>query len=526
MATPAESSGTIPVARPAFVHVCFVAADRATGATEDYARALWAAYDGLGMTAPLPAVATSTGFPPAGLRAEGAPSARMLAAKYRPVAGTAYQAFLVSYHDTIAVIGSLAPNRDRDRLGTWGELARERNAASPAGEPPQGVLGEAFVFLACTLGPRSPAPEAIGEAVVAELARAVEGRGAGRVVLETADSVRLWELDGEGGRVFGLIAPEEREDELYDWVWWRSGHAPEQLPPFVRYILHAAKLRYEANVFEHEGLNLRTREEEIDRAIEAILGLHRRMDSQQPISSHVLEQAQRRLTATRMQTSRLLRQTTRLVELRQTVVIAQRNIERLAESSREGGTSALFADDVSLAQRTVEQIGHQLAYSEAVLRRAAEVHQLSDLLLRREEERHAKVRNDLALIQTSLLGALLAALGAIETFGGHPHVRAGLRAPLVTLVLALVFSLPLLFVRWYERLRLIDHVAGAMFGGATVWLVVNYASLRIHGATPPIGVELVEILAGAALVLALTRWLGRRRLADSALLTPQEVHEP
>ncbi|MGH3115558.1 MAG: CATRA conflict system CASPASE/TPR repeat-associated protein [Gaiellales bacterium] len=525
MASAPELAAEAPIRRPALVHVCFAAAEKMEGATAQYLRALWSAYDAIQMTAPVPSVAESTSFPSDSISGGTGTSAVVLAAKQRHAPGAAYQAFLIAYHDTIALIASLAPNREGDTLSAWRELARERAAVAANGPSPDGILGEALIFIA--LSPRSVSwsPQGIGDAVVAELASASGARPTGQLVFESPESLALWELGAGPTRVFGLVAPEERESELDGWVWWQSGGLIEQLPPLVRTLLHAAKLRYEVGVLERESPKVRASEDEIDRAIAAQRPLHRRIDDELPVPSEVLAQAQRHVTKTRVRTSELLRLTTRLVELRQSIVIAQRNLERLAPERGAARSRELFDVDIRRAERAVEQIGHELAYSEAVLRRAAEMHALSDLLLRREEERHAKVRNDLALIQTSLLAALLAGLGAIQTFGGQADVSPVLRAPLVALILALVFALPLLFVRWYERLRMIDHFAAAMLGGSAAWVALTGLWLLISGENVHYGLQVAAIVAGAALALAFTRRIGKRRTASRVLSDPQEVHE-
>jgi hypothetical protein len=527
MASAPELTAEAPVRRPALIHMCFAAVGRTRGGAEEYLRGLWSGYDTIQMTAPIPSLAVPTSFPAGGSVGDAGMSAVVLAAKQRHEPGASYQAFLIAYHDTIALIASLAPNRESDTLSTWEELARERDGAAANG-PPEGVLGEALVFLA--LSPRSArwSPEAIGDAVVAELARAAGAPPVAQLVFERPDSLAVWELDAAPQRVLGLVAPEEHESELYSWAWWGPGAQVEQLPPLGRTLLHASKLRYEVALLEREMPKIRASGAEINRVVGALKALPSRIDPELPIPSDVLAQAQGRVIETRLRTSELLRLTTGLVDLRQSIVIARRNLERLGPQPGTPGRRVLFDVEIQRAEWAVEQIGHELAYTEGVLRRAEEMHALSDLLLRREAERHAGIRNDLALIQTSLLAALLAGLGAIQTLGGHAEVRQGLRAPLVALILALVFALPLLFVRWYERLRLIDHVAGALLGGSAAWVAMAFAlsdsRLSVDGADERFAIQVLAIAVGAAGALTATRWIGRRRAAHSLVSDPEEVH--
>ena len=525
MASTAELTAEVPVRRPALIHVCFAATGNAEGAAADYLRGLWSGYDAIEMTAPIPSLAVPTSFP-AGSFGEVGMSAAVLAAKQRHAPGASYQAFLIAYHDTIALIASLAPNRESDALDAWEKLARERDSAAATG-PLEGALGEALIFLA--LSPRSTpwSTEAIGDAVVAELARAAGGPPVGQLVFEHPDSLAVWELDAVPRRVLGLVAPEEHESELYSWAWWGPGAQVEQLPPLARTLLHSAKLRYEVALLQRELPRIRASGTDIDRVAGALKALPGRIDPEKPIPSQVLAQAQERVIETRLRTSELLRLTTGLVDLRQTIVIARRNLERLGPQPGTPGRRALFDEEIQRAEWAGEQIGHELAYTEGVIRRAEEMHAVSDLLLRREAERHAGVRNDLALIQTSLLAALLAGLGAIQTLGGHAEVSEGLRAPLIALILAVVFALPLVFTRWYERLRLIDHLAAAMLAGSVAWVAMAFALsdswLALEGENEGFVLQVLAVVAGAIGALTFTRWIGKRRAAQSLVTDPEEV---
>ncbi|MEI5098339.1 BN6_48550 family protein [Streptomyces sp. PmtG] len=64
----------------------------------------------------------------------------------------------------------------------------------------------------------------------------------------TADGFAVWEAspdDGPDGRRVVVIAPEDQDAELSAWTWSQGDPA---MPPLGRYLMHAAKLRYQARV--------------------------------------------------------------------------------------------------------------------------------------------------------------------------------------------------------------------------------------------------------------------------------------
>jgi hypothetical protein len=253
--------------------------------------------------------------------------------------------------------------------------------------------------------------------------------------------------------------------ELEHFAFWDG---PADLAALPRALIHVAKIRYEAVVYGRDIAALRRRQHAVDEAVEDVLAVHRRIE-ERGASSGPLADAQSRLSRQVLESTGLLLAMSRLKELRRTVVTATANLEQAMPE---------LVDDVDLGRWMVEQIGHDLEYADAVRSRAAETFQLTSLRLSQATEHEARVQNRLSLLQTTLLGALLAGLTTFSTLEGHVGNRLRLRLPIVALVMTLTFALPHLVIHWYQPYRTLDYAGAALLGAAIGWLALVIVSSR------------------------------------------------
>jgi hypothetical protein len=144
-------------------------------------------------------------------------------------------------------------------------------------------------------------------------------------------------------------------------------------------------------------------------------------------------------------------------------------------------------------------------YAEALRERASEGQRLVGLRLQQAAEYHARERNRLTLFQATLVGALVAGVGAIQALNPEVNLREDLRWPLVALFAATVLAVPYLILNWPERYRWRDYTFAAVLGACVLWLIAWLASDQ--GV-----VTVLMVAAGAAFVPSLA-WLLEKTVA-------------
>ncbi|MFD7114098.1 CATRA conflict system CASPASE/TPR repeat-associated protein, partial [Streptomyces microflavus] len=184
-------------------------------------------------------------------RTAGGPAEEPLAAQECPDEG--FQAVLRRHHDVLVLSAALAPGAMRAPGGA---------TADPPGRPaPPDPVGLSWApgpdrldaLWDAVSGGRTSA--LLGAARL-HLCRAAPGQAPvppGTDVVALDRGVTLWEPgpgdDARAERRLHLAADTADDDLLSAWVWSRGELA---LPRLARYLLHAAKLRYELRVFERD----------------------------------------------------------------------------------------------------------------------------------------------------------------------------------------------------------------------------------------------------------------------------------
>jgi predicted nucleotide-binding protein len=234
------------------------------------------------------------------------------------------------------------------------------------------LLGEAHLFLA-----RTPAGKTGKVVATVELGRALDAllpyrddrpldwweRG-----ITTTAGYALWDtghaMDTGGVREIVLVAPADKDEELSAWAW--SDRTPA-LPPFGRYLMHAAKLRYETRLLD-SWRGAAPPSPDIDGLVaelDAILA----PGQLPPDGAELLGSLPSRLRA---EQKRLKLLATDLAQLRQTVSIAQHNLADQPGCEADDPVG-LFAADQSLASWLTRQIDSDRGYLQVQLDRAESV---------------------------------------------------------------------------------------------------------------------------------------------------------
>ncbi|NEA64441.1 CATRA conflict system CASPASE/TPR repeat-associated protein [Streptomyces sp. SID12488] len=445
------------------VHVFVVTGGEHRAAAFGFIRDLWAQCgERLGMTEPVTQV--GVGLEPEGGWESGpgdpAPPAwashtrGLLAVRSSPGPGLR-QAALRREHDAICLSVMLAPNA-AENLG-WPELDAQWSgavhAAQPVGASPEpqqpvdGLLGEARLYLARLAEPESrPSIEPNDP-----LAAAVRSRIPGAPAHESAGVVTpqgfaVWEVspapDARAERRLVVVAGHEKDPELTAWAWTNRNR---ELPRLAKYLLHAAKLRYQLRVWR-AAEDIATLRAATDAAIAELLKQTAAAPTAPGRQSELIKAAHA-LVDLQARERGLVDRSTHSREMARTVEIAAANLATLAGDPALGGP---FADDKALADWLVQRLDDEATYVEAALRRSEQVGALADQLVQRSWQRRQETVN---LGLTGAIGAILMSLAAVQSLQYTVPLPNPVKPAVITALgaLALLASLVVLRVMAPER---------------------------------------------------------------------------
>jgi CASPASE and TPR Repeat-associated protein/predicted nucleotide-binding protein with TIR-like domain len=370
---------TPPVVDQEFVVHLFAPLDgpRATEAYRQVQRVWIACREQLGMTQQIAGLPGSALPPP---EAAGGPVTDRVLAVQEGQAGIR-QAVLRQVHDVLNLSVALAqPAPEAGRSGPprrelgWADYAAMWARASPPPSQADALLGEAHLYLA-----RMPPGKTGRVAATAELGQALDSLLPYRDDrpqkwwewgITTTAGYALWDtrLAADTGplREIVLVAAADQDDELSAWAW--SDRSPA-MPPFGRYLMHAAKLRYEARLLD-TWHSTAPGSQDIDRLVAE---LNAALEPGKPVPgrAELLGSLRGRLRA---EQARLKLLETDLAHLGQTVSVAQRNLAAQPGcGAGDDGPAGLFAADQSLARWLTGQVSSDRDYLQIQLDRIGSV---------------------------------------------------------------------------------------------------------------------------------------------------------
>lgn len=497
------------VAKPALLIYTFARREALSDEGRTYLRSFWDACHALGMTAPGQELECPTEFPSD--FGQPQPSFQILAACIDPERsqkGAYYQAFMFGHDDTVGIVVCLAPNKPNDTLQRWKALHSEWRDKVDYRSLPEGVLGEAYVFHALANRAAERLPQ-LGETVFQSLPGDLPRTVTVPTPYLTAQGFCLWEAPAyKQRRVFAMLCPPKQEKAATTWLLWQG---TEQLAPFIRCLLHAAKIHYEDHVYMRDMPKLKALRNQTEHALDRLLEQHERFTADDHLSLKEIIDAQDDLSRVQMDATGLFMSLTYLRELRTTSEIAARNLRALlppAHPNAPAPNGSPFHADLARAEWLQQQAGYDLSYLEAVRERAQEAHQLTQLRIEQAMQRANIRQNDLSLLQTTLLSALLTALGTIEAFSLQLPVPKPLQMPLAALLASFALTLPPLLMRWHEPYQRIDYLFTALLGASACWLAATWYALS---APWRLLVACLGALIAPLMLLGLNYWQTRRR---------------
>jgi hypothetical protein len=447
----------------------------------------------------------------------------VLAARRRVVPGAIHEALAYRVHDVIAVSVLQAPNSDS--IG-WRALDARWTGMRPL--PPAGAMETVRIYVG-----QWPAGRLFGRLrgsmvrraeLVAGQVPGADGADWSGSWCHTADGLLLWELpaappeSAAAGDRRMLAMSETRDEPAMDrWTWFSEGLV---LPPLTRYLLHAAKLRHQRAVLAESLPHLRNARRRTEDGCGMLAMLLRTDD---PPVQEVLT-ATETLGLVRTERGGLIAAWADANDMAQTVRAARTNmVSALGPALRCQPTGPIEVDR-EIADWMADQLATELTYLDSAQRKADELGRLAAAVIDRRQRQRQEA---LALLQTSVLGALLMALAAIQSFEYKVPLPGSMMAPLIALLATAALVLPAAALHWPDRSsphrparwRYVTTAGGL---GATIgWLAVSTAwRAAAGGPAPPIwsaaGAAVAFVVAGMATAVLLgARWRGRATSSES-----------
>lgn len=391
----------------------------------------------------------------------------------------AEHAWLLRNHDLLVAKVELHGFPGEPRA--WGDLVERWRASSPEEAVPR-FASEVEVFVGI-------ADEARAWGDVDRAVQAKFGSGTSRPGALNGTDAQVWQLpsDKASRRLLALGRPAHAAS-FNAIVTADAGLGIGHPPALAACCGEGAKVGWMSGVIQEDVPKIRKACKKNDQAA---------ADLADAGDGDGLVGARREHVSTRTGLYGLLWSKTRMDELQRSLDIAVANMQRLPTRGSWKDPGTPFALDRQTATTLRRQVGHELAYIRASNARSRDANELVDLRLRNRAADLAERSNDLTLLQSALLGALLAVLTTIQALDWKIDEVDGYEAPIVTAVTSFFLALPLLVSRWDTPYRWFDRCAGVLLGAAAGWLVLAVATHR------SVCEEVVGATVGAVLAVVL-----------------------
>ncbi|WP_151770243.1 CATRA conflict system CASPASE/TPR repeat-associated protein [Streptomyces abyssomicinicus] len=433
------------------------------------------------------------------------------------------QAMLYRLHDTIGLTVMLAADEGPGRtaaesaqvlhaLGQSWDRSRSR-AAATLGQDGSGdlsLLGTVRVHRSLIRPGTAALPAEFalaGEALRQELSPASR---LSRPV-ETENGIALWEIIEPGAgfhtdRVLLLTteSTDEQEGQLDDWSW---SAAHDGLVPLTRYLINATLIRDQYRVRAENGARLNDRLRRLRQHGEELTRDWQRLTADTATRPHTSRRDLARWESIATQAQAVLAEerlagatTTDLRAMARTVEIAAAKMRALGTDA-DGRPRTLDSDE-EFRTRLPEVLDDDLTYLAIAREQVTEAARVATESSAQRLQSHQQY---LTLIQTTVIGALLMTLTAVQALEYKLPLPGRLHAPLIALLGSLGLGLPLMVLRRWRagtggRMSgTLELVSLTAIGAAAGWLAGS-----ITGHTT------VGVLTGTVLLVAAGLWLTRR----------------
>jgi hypothetical protein len=438
-----------------------------------------------------------------------------------------YQALFRKSHDVLILSAALAPRVAA--AGTWLELQRRWDGLALL---PGAVYGAATIFQgllrADHVSRRELTPLARSLAPLVPGARTEPSwhdRGC-----VAGDGLAVWETgpadDGRPERQLLAVASPGKDEALSAWTWSAGGVTTT---PLTRYLMHAAKLRYEYRVWQGDMPGVHRRRDQVSADTAVVLGQLRSADHGRSFDAEAVARLLQPCYALESEVAVLVDISSQIRQVRRTVDIAVANLSASVEPSLARARASMFADDQQLGRWLTTQLDDDATYLAAVKEGARDVvaavrgalERQSDALKQAERERQERI----SLLQALVISAAVLCLTVVQALGYRVPLNDGVRPAMVAALSAWAVWLVVVVIRlvanpyraatrpsrrtaWLVAESLVTGLALA----ATAWVITSWIRLQLLGERPSPGITWASAAAGFAIGAAavVIRRAGRR----------------
>jgi hypothetical protein len=314
-----------------------------------------------------------------------------------------------------------------------------------------------------------------------------------------------------------VVAGKDDEHALDAFVW----NDEPGLRPLTRYLLHSSKLRHQYDILVGDRSTMRATAATVDKLTARLVG---ELNVTTPPLSRILR-GDRAISDLQLGERGVIGYLTGVRDMAITADIARKNVDAVVGGTTSGGPGNPVEADRETADWMADQLRAEDVYLSSAQLRATEIGRLTSTTV---ETALARRRENLLLLQTAVIGAILMALTGIQAVEYQLTWLPGpLVAPAIFGFAALALWLPSAVLRWPRGgdgpFASFDVISAVVFGAAAGWVVASLDAepWRTHqGASPGTSVHYAIIgaavaLAGSSLVL-LIRALRRRRAGRSS----------
>ena len=430
----------------------------------------------------------------------------------------------------------------------WPDLLTEWSAAASAAAADT-LLGVAFVYQALTDTRAVDATdtdltEAISTQLPVQPARGWERTGAGLRPRggKTGDShpLVLWQVDAvhcaDATQQVVVVGGADADDDLGEAVWngsWRGGN----LPTLPRYLLDAAKLRYQARVLGRDRDGLRQQRHAAGRTLERLRPV---LTGPADASSEQLIAAQNQLAQLQANEAGLIDSLIAARTMRRSVAIAAANMAAVRAELAHGDADPdagvnLFDQYQADAELLEQQLDDEALFLQSAAERAQFFAAAADRELTRRSERDAETdrrrEERFSLTQTAFLGTVVTALTAVQAFNYTIPVPEPAKPAWIATLGAAAFWLASIAVRLAHQRRephghggrprdLLEITACASFGASLGWVTA------VTLTTTPTALVTVRVAVAGGVLGALGSAVAAWRRAKQQAAQRSKRREP
>jgi hypothetical protein len=266
------------------------------------------------------------------------------------------------------------------------------------------------------------------------------------------DGLAVWETgpidDGRRERQLVVIGPPGKDVLLSAWTW-STGRAATT--PLTRYLMHAAKLRYEYRVWEESRASVKARRNEVSASAAAVLGQLRSADRGLPFDAETVSKLLEPCYALEADVAHLVDMGSQIHQVKRTVEIAVANLSESAEPTHSPGKATMFADDQKLGTWLIAQLDDDITYLNAVKEGARDVVVAAQAALERRSaalnQAEHEHRDKISLLQAVVISAAVLCLTAVQTLGYKLPLKGGVQSAAVAALSACALWLVIAITR-------------------------------------------------------------------------------